>query len=83
MVGVSVIEVVVGMNDFWYNFCVGILVYVFKIFNVYKLVLMLFLSNDYIGYSEFCILFFDFEYCKDKNGFFLLKVCFLFIVVFC
>lgn len=44
---------------------------------------MLFFSNDYIGSSELCILFFDLQWCKEGNGYLLLKLCFLFMVVFC
>lgn len=82
VVGVSAIEVAVGLNDPWYNFRVGTLVHASKALNVYKSVPTLFLSNDHTGYSELCTLFLDPDYRKDKNGPFLSKVRFLFIAAF-
>ncbi|MBS0055211.1 arginine N-succinyltransferase [Yersinia sp. Marseille-Q3913] len=82
VVGVSAIEVAVGMNDPWYNFRVGTLVHASKTLNVYKSVPTLFLSNDHTGYSELCTLFLDPEYRINKNGPFLSKVRFLFIAAF-
>ncbi|ANI29024.1 arginine succinyltransferase [Yersinia entomophaga] len=82
VVGVSAIEVAVGMNDPWYNFRVGTLVHASKTLNVYKSVPTLFLSNDHTGYSELCTLFLDPEYRQGKNGPFLSKVRFLFIAAF-
>lgn len=83
VVGICVIEVVVGLNDFWYNYRVGMLVYVLKELNVYNVLSMLFFSNDYIGSSELCMLFFDLDWCKEGNGYLLSKLCFMFMVVFC
>ncbi|MEY4475515.1 MAG: arginine N-succinyltransferase [Pseudomonadota bacterium] len=82
VVGVSAIEVAVGMNEPWYNFRVGTLVHASKTLNVYKSVPTLFLSNDHTGYSELCTLFLDPDYRKDKNGPFLSKARFLFIAAF-
>lgn len=42
VVGVSAIEVAVGLNDPWYNFRVGTLVHASKALNVYKSVPTLF-----------------------------------------
>ncbi|WP_114195460.1 arginine N-succinyltransferase [Edaphovirga cremea] len=82
VVGVSAIEVAVGLSEPWYNFRVGTLVHASKALNVYKPVPTLYLSNDHTGYSELCTLFLDQDYRHNKNGQLLSKVRFLFIATF-
>ncbi|MGA6136306.1 arginine N-succinyltransferase [Acinetobacter dispersus] len=82
IVGVSAIEVAVGLNEPFYNFHVAKQVHASKALNVYKTLDTLFLSNDHTGCSELCTLFLDPEYRKNQNGKFLSKVRFLFIAAF-
>lgn len=82
IVGVSAIEVAVGLNEPFYNFRVATQVHASKALNVYKTLDTLFLSNDHTGCSELCTLFLDPEYRKNQNGKFLSKVRFLFIAAF-
>lgn len=82
IVGVSAIEVAVGLNEPFYNFRVAKQVHASKALNVYKTLDTLFLSNDHTGCSELCTLFLDPEYRKNQNGKFLSKVRFLFIAAF-
>ncbi|KAA9000106.1 arginine N-succinyltransferase [Affinibrenneria salicis] len=82
VVGVSGLEVAVGMSDPWYSFRVGTLVHASKTLNVYKAVPTLFLSNDHTGYSELCTLFLDPDYRHSLNGKLLSKVRFLFMSAF-
>ncbi|AVZ86158.1 arginine N-succinyltransferase [Acinetobacter sp. WCHA45] len=82
IVGVSAIEVAVGLKEPFYNFRVAKQVHASKALNVYKTLDTLFLSNDHTGCSELCTLFLDPEYRKNQNGKFLSKVRFLFIAAF-
>lgn len=82
IVGVSAIEVAVGLNEPFYNFRVAKQVHASKTLNVYKTLETLFLSNDHTGCSELCTLFLDPDYRKNQNGKFLSKVRFLFIAAF-
>ncbi|WP_038345245.1 arginine N-succinyltransferase [Acinetobacter sp. A47] len=82
VVGVSAIEVAVGLNEPFYNFRVAKQVHASKALNVYKTLDTLFLSNDHTGCSELCTLFLDPDYRKNQNGKFLSKVRFLFIAAF-
>src|SRR5574343_1548107 len=82
VVGVSALEVAVGLTEPWYNFHVGTQVHASKALNVYKVLPTLFLSNDHTGYSELCTLFLDPEYRHSNNGKFLSKIRFLFIAAF-
>jgi len=87
VVGVSAIEVAVGLSEPWYNFRLGTLVHASKSLNIYKPVPTLFLSNDHTGYTELCTLFLDPEYRHGKgrhgkNGQLLSKVRFLFLAAF-
>jgi arginine/ornithine N-succinyltransferase beta subunit len=66
VVGVSAIEVAVGLTEPWYNFHVGNK-YMLQNLNVYKTLNTLFLSNDHTGCSELCTLFLDPEYRKTKT----------------
>ncbi len=82
VVGVSAIEVAVGLSEPWYNFRLGTLVHASKSLNIYKPVPTLFLSNDHTGYTELCTLFLDPEQRHGKNGQLLSKVRFLFMAAF-
>ncbi len=59
VVGISAIEVSVGLTEPWYNYRVGTLVHASKELGVYSQMPTLFLSNDHTGYSELCTLFLD------------------------
>jgi len=82
VVGVSAIEVAVGLSEPWYNFRLGTLVHASKSLNIYKPVPTLFLSNDHTGYTELCTLFLDPDHRNGKNGQLLSKVRFLFLAAF-
>jgi arginine N-succinyltransferase len=82
LVGVSGIEVAIGLNDPWYDFHVGTQVHASKELGIYRQMKKLSLSNDHTGNSELCTLFLDPEYRKDKNGQLLSKSRFLFLAAF-
>lgn len=82
VVGVSGIEVAVGLNDPWYNFRVGTLVHASRSLNVYNRVPTLYLSNDHTGQSELCTLFLDPDYRVAGNGQLLIKARLLFMAAF-
>ncbi|MDC0611495.1 arginine N-succinyltransferase [Vibrio sp.] len=82
VVGLSGIEVAIGLSEPWYDFRVGTLVHASKELNVYTQMPTLFLSNDHTGHSELCTLFLDPEYRKDKNGHLLSKSRMLFMAAF-
>ena len=82
VVGVSAIEVAVGLKEPFYNYHVGHQVHASQTLDVYKTLKTLFLSNDLTGCSELCTLFLDADYRKNQNGKFLSKVRFLFIAAF-
>jgi arginine N-succinyltransferase len=82
VIGVSALEVAVGLSEPWYNFRLGTLVHASKSLNIYKSVPTLYLSNDHTGYSELCTLFLSPDYRRDKNGALLSKVRLLFIACF-
>ncbi|MCM2446921.1 arginine N-succinyltransferase [Rahnella sp. CG8] len=82
VVGVSALEVALGLAEPWYNFRVGTQVHASKELNIYKALPTLYLSNDHTGYSELCTLFLDPDYRHSLNGKLLSKVRFLFIAAF-
>lgn len=82
VVGVSAIEVAVGLSEPFYNYHVGKQVHASKALDVYQTLDTLFLSNDLTGSSELCTLFLDTDYRKNLNGKFLSKIRFLFIAAF-
>jgi arginine N-succinyltransferase len=82
LVGVSGIEVAIGLNDPWYDFHVGTQVHASKELGIYRQMKKLSLSNDHTGNSELCTLFLDPEYRMDKNGQLLSKSRLLFIAGF-
>lgn len=82
IVGVSGIEVAVGLTEPFYNFHIVKQVHASKALNVYQSLDTLLLSNNHTGSSELCTLFLDPEFRKNKNGKFLSKTRFMFIAAF-
>lgn len=82
IVGVSAIEVAIGLDNPWYDFHVSTQVHASKELGIYRSMKKLTLSNDHTGNSELCTLFLDPEYRKNKNGQLLSKSRFLFIAAF-
>jgi arginine N-succinyltransferase len=82
VVGVSGIEVSIGLNDPWYDFHVGTQVHASKQLDIYRQMKKLSLSNDHTGNSELCTLFLDADYRMGKNGQLLSKSRLLFIAAF-
>lgn len=82
VVGVSAIEVAVGLDEPFYNFRLQRTVRASKELGVYKNQELLNLSYYHTGHSELCTLFLDPEYQKNRNGLFLSKARFLFIAAF-
>jgi arginine N-succinyltransferase len=81
VVGVSAIEVAVGLDEPFYNFRLQRTVRASKELGVYKNQELLNLSYDHTGHSELCTLFLDPEYQKNRNGLFL-EGALLFIAAF-
>lgn len=82
VVGVSAIEVAVGLDEPFYNFRLQRTVRASKELGIYKNQELLNLSYDHTGHSELCTLFLDPEYQKNRNGLLLSKARFLFIAAF-
>ncbi|MFZ4212522.1 arginine N-succinyltransferase [Pantoea endophytica] len=82
VVGISAIEVAIGLSEPWYNFRVGNQVHASRELNVYKAMSTLYLSNDLTGHSELCTLFLDPDYRHSHNGKLLSKIRLLFISTF-
>jgi arginine N-succinyltransferase len=82
IVGVSAVEVAIGLNNPWYDFHVSTQVHASKDLDIYKQMKKLSLSNDHTGHSELCTLFLDPDYRKNKNGQLLSKSRFLFMAAF-
>lgn len=82
VVGISAIEVAVGLSTPFYNFHVGKQVHASQELKVHKALDTLFLSNDYTGCSELCSLFLDADFREQNNGKFLSKARLLFIAAF-
>ena len=82
VVGLSAIEVAVGLTSPFYSYHVGTQVHASDELDVYKTLDTLFLSNDLTGTSELCSLILDPDYRVNYNGRFLSKVRFLFISAF-
>lgn len=81
-VGVSGIEVAIGLCDPWYHYRVGTLVHASRELGVHTTMPTLFLSNDHTGNSELCTLFLHPDYRHSRNGHFLSKARLLFIATF-
>ena len=82
VVGISGIEVAVGLKEPWYNYHVGTLVHASRTLGVYTVAPTLFLANDHTGHSELCSLFLDQRFRVGKNGALLAKSRLLFIADF-
>lgn len=82
VVGISALEVAVGLHEPWYNFRVAPLVHASTSLNVYSSHQTLFLSNDHTGCTELCTLYLDPEWRHSHNGKLLSKVRFLFLAAF-
>lgn len=82
LVGISGIEVAIGLNDPWYDFHVGTQVHASKDLGIYRQMKKLSLSNDHTGNSELCTLFLDPDYRMNKNGQLLSKSRLMFIAAF-
>lgn len=82
VVGVSAVEVAVGLNNPFYDFHIGTQVHASKELGIYRQMKKLSLSNDHTGHSELCTLFLDPDYRKNKNGQLLSKSRFLFMAAF-
>lgn len=82
VVGVSAIEVAVGLTEPFYSYHVGTQVHASQNLDVYQTLDTLFLSNDLTGFSELCTLFLDSDFRANQNGKLLSKVRFLFIAAF-
>ncbi|RPD94537.1 arginine N-succinyltransferase [Candidatus Pantoea deserta] len=79
VVGVSAIEVAVGLNEPFYNFRIQRSVRASREIKVYKNQELLHLSYDHTGHSELCTLFLDPDYQVNRNGLLLSKARLLFI----
>jgi len=82
VVGISGIEVAVGLNDPWYNFRIDSITHASHGLGISQQVEALFLSNDHTGHSEVCTLFLDPEWRHSRNGQLLSKSRFLFLAAF-
>ena len=82
VVGVSAIEVAVGLDAPFYHYHVGKQVHACQALAVYRTLNTLFLSHDLSGSSELCTLFLTPRYRQGHNGKFLSKVRCLFMAAF-
>ena len=82
VVGISAIEVAVGLAEPWYNYHVGTQVHASRELGVYTSSPTLFLTNDHTGASELCSLFLDVRHRRARNGALLAKARLLFIAEF-
>ncbi|MBI6548637.1 arginine N-succinyltransferase [Xenorhabdus lircayensis] len=82
VVGVSALEVAVGLEAPFYNFRVQKSVQASRELSVYNTFETLIVGQDYTGCSELCTLFLDPDYQGGRNGVLLSKSRFLFIAAF-
>ncbi|PHM54814.1 arginine N-succinyltransferase [Xenorhabdus hominickii] len=82
VVGVSALEVAVGLEEPFYNFRVQKSVRASRELGVYNSFETLIVGQDYTGSSELCTLFLDPGYQGGRNGIFLSRSRFLFIAAF-
>ncbi len=82
VVGISGIEVAIGLDEPWYDFHVGTQVHASKELAIYTQMQTLTISNDHTGCSELCTLFLDPEHRENNNGHLLSKSRFMFIAAF-
>ncbi|WP_244186140.1 arginine N-succinyltransferase [Xenorhabdus ishibashii] len=82
VVGVSALEVAVGLEEPFYNFRVHRSVRASRELGVYNTFETLIVGQDYTGCSELCTLFLEPDYQGGGNGVFLSRSRFLFISAF-
>ncbi|OTA20410.1 arginine N-succinyltransferase [Xenorhabdus beddingii] len=82
VVGVSALELAVGLEEPFYNFRVHKSVRSSRELGVYTTFETLIVGQDYTGCSELCTLFLDPDYQGGRNGVFLSKSRFMFISAF-
>ncbi|MGJ0636166.1 arginine N-succinyltransferase [Xenorhabdus bovienii] len=82
VVGVSALEVAVGLEETFYNFRLQRSVRASRELGVYNTFETLMVGQDYTGCSELCTLFLDPDYQGGGNGVFLSRSRFLFISAF-
>lgn len=81
-VGLSGIEVAIGLSDSFYSYHIGQQVHSSQALGTHRIMKTLILGNDLTGSSELCTLFLDPDYRIQQNGKLLSKVRFLFIAAF-
>jgi len=82
VVGVSGIEVAVGLAQPWYSFRSSVANYVSAQLGINRFETELTLCNDHAGYSELCTLFLDPDWRHSRNGHLLSKARLLFLAAF-
>ncbi|MEQ1962576.1 arginine N-succinyltransferase [Xenorhabdus khoisanae] len=82
VVGVSALEVAVGLEEPFYNFRVQKSVRSSRELGIYNTFETLIVGQDYTGCSELCTLFLDPDYQRGRNGVFLSRSRFIFISAF-
>ncbi|MEX0445707.1 arginine N-succinyltransferase [Xenorhabdus sp. SGI246] len=82
VIGVSALEVAVGLEEPFYNYRVQKSVRSSRELGVYNAFETLIVGQDYTGCSELCTLFLDPTYHGGRNGVFLSRSRFLFISAF-
>ena len=82
VVGLSGIEVAIGLGDSFYTYHVGKQVHSSQSLDTHNIMKTLILGNDLTGSSELCTLFLDEDYRQNHNGKLLSKIRFLFIAAF-
>ncbi|WP_244183363.1 arginine N-succinyltransferase [Xenorhabdus kozodoii] len=82
VVGVSALEVAVGLEEPFYNFRLHKSVRASRELGVYNTFETLIVGQDYTGCTELCTLFLDPDYQGGGNGVFLSRSRFLFISAF-
>lgn len=82
VVGISGIEVAIGLSDSFYSYHIGQQVHSSQALGTHRIMKTLILGNDLTGTSELCTLFLDPDYRVQQNGKLLSKVRFLFIAAF-
>ncbi|PHM67795.1 arginine N-succinyltransferase [Xenorhabdus stockiae] len=82
VVGVSALEVAVGLEEPFYNYRVQKSVRSSRELGIYNSFETLIVGQDHTGYSELCTLFLDPAYHGGRNGIFLSRSRFLFVSAF-
>lgn len=82
VVGLSGIEVAIGLKDSFYTYHIGKQVHASQTLDTYNVMETLILGNDLTGSSELCTLFLNEGFRHSHNGKLLSKIRFLFIAAF-